>query len=89
MFLLFSFSLLSLFTGREWIFLADRVQQFDWYMSIPQNIRPTSWIGGAEHAFHRHQIIATIFRPTKTGHQNLDTWDTDIDFVITKDNFKT
>jgi len=75
--------------GQEWVFLADRVQQFDWYMSIPETIRPTSWIGGSKNSFHRHQIIATIFRTNKQGHQNLDTWDTDIDFVITNDNFKT
>jgi hypothetical protein len=75
--------------GKEWTFLAERVQQFDWFLSIPEDIRPLSWIGGGKNAIHRHQIIATIFRKNKNGHQNLDTWDTDIDFVITSDKFKT
>lgn len=75
--------------GKEWTFLAERVQQFDWFLSIPEDIRPVTWIGGSKNSFHRHQIIATIFRKSKNGHQNLDTWDTDIDFVITNDNFKT
>jgi len=77
--------------GREWIFLAERVQQFDWFSSIPQDIRPITWVGGPKFTCpqHCHQIIATIFRSQKAGHQNLDTWDTDIDFIITKDLFKT
>ena len=51
--------------GKEWTFLAERVQQFDWFLSIPEDIRPVTWIGGSKNSFHRHQIIATIFRKSK------------------------
>ncbi len=69
--------------GQSWSHVADRVQQFDWTEEVPKNIRPKNWKPSA------HSIIATIFKKGKEGNQNLDTWDTDIDFVITNDEFKT
>ena len=69
--------------GQSWSHVADRVQQFDWTAEVPKNIRPKNWKPSA------HSIIATIFKKGKEGNQNLDTWDTDIDFVITDDEFKT
>ena len=69
--------------GQSWSHVADRVQQFDWTAEVPKNIRPKNWKPSA------HSIIATIFKKGKAGNQNLDTWDTDIDFVITDDEFKT
>jgi hypothetical protein len=69
--------------GQSWTHVADRVQQFDWTEEVPVGIRPRNWHPSA------HSIIATIFRKGKDGNQNLDTWDTDIDFIITNDEFKT
>ncbi len=69
--------------GQSWSHIADRVQQFDWTAEVPKSIRPKNWKPSA------HSIIATIFKKGKSGNQNLDTWDTDIDFIITNDEFKT
>lgn len=71
--------------GRSWTFLADRVQQFDWLDAMPPAMRPSQWNPEGK----PHGIIATIFRKHKRGHQNLDTWDTDIDFVVSLDDFKS
>ena len=69
--------------GRSWVNVVDRVQQFEWTEEVPKAIRPKNWQPGP------HSIIATVFRKGTTGNQNLDHWDTHIDFVITEDEFKT
>ena len=76
--------------GASWNFLAHRVQQFDWLSAIPPSMRPVSWQENAMSELDNsgHEIIATVFRSHKKGHQNLDTWDTDIDFIVATNNFK-